>query len=62
MTVSEDVIAGIVCMTCLQMLIADDGETICDLDAPCLCEECWKDQGKPNCPYFCEESGTVCCE
>lgn len=61
MSVSEDIVDGIVCMRCQQMLVSDAGE-LCDAGHPLFCEECWKKDKrarKEGAPYWQSETGTI---
>lgn len=63
MSVSDDVMAGVVCMQCLRCLVADDGKTVCTAGHPIYCEDCWAELPKKErdngTPYFDEEHGKV---
>lgn len=62
MSATDDIEAGIVCMSCLQMLVSEDGE-LCQCGHPVVCEECHNSLPEfGDCPWFDEETGRVNCE
>ncbi|MEL6110999.1 MAG: hypothetical protein AAFU85_33750 [Planctomycetota bacterium] len=62
MSASQDVVDGILCMSCLTFLISDDG-VLCDAGHPLHCSDCWdhlpRSQKRDGAPFFDEKSGQV---
>jgi hypothetical protein len=57
---SEDVVNGIACMSCLQLLVDDAGD-LCDCGHPVFCRECWLalPERKNGAPYFDDKTGQL---
>lgn len=60
---TDDVLSGLVCMTCLRFLFNEAGTEVCSAGHPVYCEDCWKELPRKarqsGAPYWDEKTGTV---